>query len=116
LPLRGGARPARAQPQGATRRRATLLARGPWLIATSFAVYSGQWLAVIGFLPSIYTQDGISGGTTAVVTAFVRAIYPQAGISGATTGVLTARAAAVNMIGNIGSGRLLHRGTTPTTL
>ena len=61
----------------------------------SFAVYSGQWLAVIGFLPTIYTQ---------------------AGISGATTGVLTAVAAAVNMIGNIGSGRLLHRGVKPTTL
>ena len=63
--------------------------------ATSFAVYSGQWLAVIGFLPSIYTQ---------------------AGVSGAATGALTAGAAAVNMIGNIGSGRLLHRGVRPTTL
>ncbi len=75
--------------------RHTLSSRGVWLIATSFAVYSGQWLAVIGFLPAIYTQ---------------------AGISGATTGVLTAVAAAVNMIGNIGSGRLLHRGVKPTTL
>ena len=93
--LQAAAPAAPAQPHWATRLRATLLARGPWLIATSFAVYSGQWLAVIGFLPSIYTQ---------------------AGISGATTGVLTALAAAVNMIGNIGSGRLLHRGTTPTTL
>ena len=50
---------------------------------------------MIGFLPSIYTQ---------------------AGVSGAATGVLTALAAAVNMIGNIGSGRLLHRGARPTTL
>jgi MFS family permease len=79
----------------ALRLRETLGSRGPWLTATSFAVYSGQWLAVIGFLPSIYTQ---------------------AGISGAATGVLTALAAAVNMIGNIGSGRLLHRGVRPTTL
>ncbi|HVO08324.1 MAG TPA: MFS transporter [Burkholderiaceae bacterium] len=77
------------------RLRLTLGSRGPWLTATSFAFYSGQWLAVIGFLPSIYTQ---------------------AGISGAATGVLTALAAAVNMIGNIGSGRLLHRGARPTTL
>jgi MFS family permease len=75
--------------------RHTLSSRGVWLIAISFAVYSGQWLAVIGFLPSIYTQ---------------------AGVSGAATGVLTALAAAVNMIGNIGSGRLLHRGVKPTTL
>ncbi len=78
-----------------TRLRHTLSARGPWLIAASFALYSSQWLAVIGFLPSIYTQ---------------------AGIGGAATGALTALAAAVNMIGNIGSGRLLHRGARPTTL
>jgi MFS family permease len=78
-----------------TRLRHTLSARGPWLIAASFAVYSSQWLAVIGFLPSIYTQ---------------------AGIGGAATGALTALAAAVNMVGNIGSGRLLHRGARPTTL
>ncbi len=52
-------------------------------------MYSGQWLAVIGFLPAIYTQ---------------------AGVSGAATAVLTALAAAANMAGNIGSGRLLQRG------
>jgi MFS family permease len=79
----------------ATRLRRTLSARGPWLVAASFAAYSSQWLAVIGFLPSIYTQ---------------------AGIGGATTGALTALAAAVNMVGNIGSGRLLHRGAAPTAL
>jgi CP family cyanate transporter-like MFS transporter len=73
----------------------TLSSRGPWLIALSFAVYSGQWLAVIGFLPSIYAQ---------------------AGLSGTLTGVLTALAAAVNMVGNIGSGRLLQRGAQPQWL
>ncbi|HSW27832.1 MAG TPA: MFS transporter [Burkholderiaceae bacterium] len=78
-----------------TRLRHTLSSRVPWLIAASFAMYSSQWLAVIGFLPSIYTQ---------------------AGVSGAATGVLTALAAAVNMVGNIASGRLLHRGAKPTTL
>ena len=67
----------------------TLSAPGPWLVALSFAVYSSQWLAVIGFLPTIYLQ---------------------AGVSGATTGVLTALAAAVNMLGNMAAGRLLHRG------
>jgi len=73
----------------------TLSARGPWWLAISFSMYSGQWLAVIGFLPAIYTQ---------------------AGIGGAATGALTALAAAVNMAGNIGSGRLLHKGAKPTTL
>lgn len=71
------------------RLRETLSSTGPWLVALSFAMYSGQWLAVIGFLPSIYTQAGFSSESTALLTALV---------------------AAVNMIGNIASGRLLGRG------
>lgn len=77
------------------RLRQTLSARGPWLVALTFAVYAGQWLAVIGFLPTIYLQ---------------------AGLSGAATGVLTALAAAVNMAGNVVSGRLLQAGRPPTRL
>jgi MFS transporter, CP family, cyanate transporter len=73
----------------------TLASRGPWLVALSFAVYSGQWLAVIGFLPTIYAQAGVTGGVTAVLTALV---------------------AAVNMVGNIASGRLLSRGMRPQVL
>jgi MFS family permease len=65
-----------------------VLAPGPWLVALSFAVYSGQWLAVIGFLPSIYAQAGVAGGVSAVLTAL---------------------AAAVNIVGNLAAGRLLHR-------
>ncbi|HEX6020235.1 MAG TPA: MFS transporter [Burkholderiaceae bacterium] len=94
-PTTAAAPAATAQPRFGSRLLQTLGARGPWLAAASFAVYSGQWLAVIGFLPSIYTQ---------------------AGVSGAATGVLTALAAAVNMIGNIASGRLLHGGAKTTTL
>jgi MFS family permease len=77
------------------RLRLTLRAPGPWLVASSFAVYAGQWLAVIGFLPSIYLS---------------------AGLSGAMTGVLSAVAAAVNMAGNVASGRLQHAGVAPTRL
>ena len=77
------------------RLRQTLASPGPWLVAVSFAMYSGQWLAVIGFLPSIYVQSGIAG---------------------AAAGVLTAAVAAVNMAGNIGSGRLLQRGVAPSRL
>jgi len=77
------------------RLRLTLAARGPWLVAVAFAMYSGQWLAVIGFLPSIYLQSGIGG---------------------AAAGVLTAAVAAANMAGNIGSGRLLQRGVAPSRL
>jgi len=75
--------------------RQTLTAPGPWLVALSFAMYSGQWLAVIGFLPTIYAQAGFAAGATAVLTALV---------------------AAVNMVGNIVSGRLLTRGVRPQTL
>ena len=77
------------------RLRRTLAQPGPWLVAMTFAAYSGQWLAVIGFLPTIYLQ---------------------AGVSGAATGVLTAIVAATNMAGNIGAGRLLHRGIAPGRL
>ena len=73
----------------------TLSAPGPWLVALTFAVYAGQWLAVIGFLPTIYLQ---------------------AGVSGAATGVLTALAAAVNIGGNIAGGRLLQAGVPATRL
>jgi MFS family permease len=72
-----------------SRLRRTLGARGPWLVALSFAVYSGQWLAVIGFLPSVFVQGTSAGVWAAAPLALV---------------------AAVNMLGNMASGRLLQRG------
>lgn len=87
-----------AVPDGATalvathwrlRLRQTLGATGPWMVALCFAVYSGQWLAVVGFLPSIYAQAGVAAGVS---------------------GLLTALAAGANMVGNVGSGWLLGRG------
>jgi MFS family permease len=68
---------------------ATLGRPGPWLASSMFCVYSAQWLAMMGFLPSIYAQ---------------------AGVSGLMLGVLTAAAAAANIVGNVASGRLLHAG------
>lgn len=73
----------------------TLRARGPWLVALAFFLYSGQWLAVVGFLPTVYSQ---------------------AGVTGTALGVLTALAAGVNMAGNIGAGRWLARGARPGVL
>lgn len=67
----------------------TLRSAGPWRIALAFAMYSCQWLSVIGFLPSIYAQ---------------------AGLSAQVAGTLTALASLVNVTGNIAAGRLLHRG------
>ena len=69
--------------------RTTLGAANVWLVALIFGLYAGQWMAVIGFLPTIYAAQGI-GGTTA--------------------GLLTAVVAGANAIGNLAAGRLLHRG------
>ncbi len=74
------------------RLRVTLSSAGPWLVALAFAMYGSQWLAVIGFLPTIYAQSGMSLAEASALTALI---------------------AAVNAFGNIGSGRLLHAGMRP---
>lgn len=80
-------------PQGVgIRLRRTLSSPGPWLVALCFAMYSGQWLAVIGFLPSVYADMGLPGPWV---------------------GPATALAAAVNIVGNVGGGRLLQKGLPP---
>jgi len=69
--------------------RATLGSGGPWAVALAFAMYSSQWMAVIGFLPTVYAQ---------------------AGIAGTAAGALTALASLVNVAGNVSAGRLLQAG------
>jgi MFS family permease len=73
----------------ARRLQLTLSTGGPWLVALSFAVYSAQWLSVIGFLPSMYAQAGLASAWAGAATAF---------------------AALVNMTGNVAAGRLLQQG------
>ena len=82
----------RSGPGALSRLGGTLSAPGPWLVALMFGVYSSQWLAVIGFLPTIYAQSGQGG---------------------AWLGALTALAAAINMLGNLTGGRLLQAGWPP---
>jgi len=77
------------------RLRQTLSSPGPWLVALTFAVYSAQWLAVVGFLPTVYAQGGLGP---------------------AAAGAATALAAVVNMVGNIASGKLLQVGLRPRSL
>lgn len=81
--------------QDLQRLRQTLSHPGPWLVALIFSVYSAQWLSVVGFLPSIYAD---------------------AGLSAAWVGLLTALAALVNIVGNLASGRMLQRGWLPQHL
>lgn len=75
--------------------RATLGSTGPWAVALAFALYSSQWMAVIGFLPTVYAA---------------------AGVTGASAGALTALASLVNVSGNLSAGRLLHAGWAPHRL
>ncbi|MFT4267172.1 MAG: MFS transporter, partial [Xenophilus sp.] len=74
---------------------ATLRAGGPWCVALAFGVYSAQWMSVIGFLPTVYAQAGLPALATALLTAL---------------------AASLNMVGNIGAGRLLQAGWPPGRL
>ncbi len=67
----------------------TLRSRSPWLLSLAFAVYSSQWLAVIGFLPTVYAELGVASGMA---------------------GFLSACVALANVVGNVLSGRLLQRG------
>jgi len=79
----------------AGRLRDTVRASGPWKVALAFAVYSSQWMAVIGFLPAIYAEAGVPAGWNAGLTAL---------------------AAAMNMVGNVMGGRLLQAGLAPHRL
>lgn len=73
----------------------TLKSENIWLVALCFAFYAGQWISVIGFLPTIYSLGGISGPTA---------------------GLLTALVAGSNAVGCFGAGALLHRGFTVRSL
>lgn len=84
-----------ASPSGGALIAVTLRSPAVWLMAMAFALYSGQWLAVVGFLPSIYAQAGVGGHWVAGLTAL---------------------AAAVNIVGNVTAGRLLGRGVQPLVL
>jgi MFS transporter, CP family, cyanate transporter len=95
VPARIDKRMASGTSGASTRIARTLRAGGPWLASVAFATYSAQWLAVIGFLPTIYAQSGLPTSYAAIATAF---------------------AAAANMLGNIASGRFLQRGTPAAVL
>jgi MFS family permease len=70
----------------------TLSLGGPWCVAGCFSVYSCQWMAVIGFMPTLYAHAG----------------YPVS-----WTPWLTALVAGSNLLGNVASGQLLSRGVQP---
>lgn len=70
----------------------TLRSSGPWLVAISFMVYAGQWIAIVGFLPTV---------------------YQAAGVSAQLAGLLTALVSMANIVGNVSAGQLQYAGWTP---
>ena len=80
-----------ARPPAANLLRLRLVWRTPqvWRVALAFACYSGQWLVIIGFLPTLLQTGGMSAGLA---------------------GTIAAIASAVNIVGNIAGGRLLQKG------
>lgn len=84
-----------ALPSWRARLSRILSTRSTWFVGIAFAMYSGQWMAIIGFLPTIYTDAGTS--TT-------------------TAGLLTALAALVNISGNLYAAFLIHRGAKPQAI
>jgi len=75
--------------------RQTMRALGPWLVATCFLFYAGQFTAIFSFLPSIYQSAGLSAQWSATLTAL---------------------AVMASMIGNLAAGFLLHRGVSRAAL
>ena len=75
--------------------KATLKHPPAWGLACLFALYTGQWFSLVGFLPTIYQQHQISVSHT---------------------GFLTASIALVNAVGTFGCGILLQRGFRPQYL
>lgn len=67
----------------------TVVTRPPWIIGMVFACYTAQWMAVLGFLPSIYRSAGLDGP------------WP---------GILSAVVGGVNAIGALSAGPLIQRG------
>ncbi|MFW6187388.1 MAG: MFS transporter [Actinomycetota bacterium] len=88
--------PAHAAVHGVRQRLVlTLRAPGPWLVALVFGLYTAQWNGVVQFLPSVYAEAGIGASAAAGLSAL---------------------AAGVNVVGNLGAGRALHRGVRPVVL
>ncbi|EMY32474.1 hypothetical protein D477_019973 [Arthrobacter crystallopoietes BAB-32] len=82
-------------PAAARRIGVTVRSAKPWIAGLVFACYTVQWMAVVGFLPTIYEQNGVTG------------IWP---------GILSAVVGGLNAVGAVATAPLLQRGATPRRL
>ncbi|XUL93641.1 CynX/NimT family MFS transporter [Streptomyces galilaeus] len=86
---RDGAGGARGATAALARIGRTVRAPAPWTAGLVFACYTLPWMAVVGFLPTVYRDGGMTGS------------WP---------GVLSAVVGGVNAVGSIGTATLLKRG------
>lgn len=63
-----------------------------WIAGVVFGCYTIQWMAVVGFLPTIYGQSGLTGTTPGMISACVGGLNAVGAI---LTGLLLQRGAAV---------------------
>ena len=84
-----------APPKALALVRETLTSKNVWLVALCALAYSSQWIAVVGFLPTIYVAEGYSGTMAGFMAALV---------------------GGANVIGSLGGGRLVHKGFQPHNL
>lgn len=68
----------------------TVRALPPWGIAIVFACYSLQWGALIGFLPTIFAENGVDALLAGIATAIVAGVN---GVGNVLTGILLQRGA-----------------------
>ncbi|NKX56543.1 MFS transporter [Arthrobacter mobilis] len=73
----------------------TVRSAKPWVAGVVFGCYTIQWMAVVGFLPTIYEHNGVAG------------IWP---------GILSAVVGGLNAVGAIATAPLLQRGVTARRL
>ena len=67
----GQSRGAGSAAAAARRISATVRSPRPWIAGLAFACLTIQWMTVVGFLPTIYAQNGLRGIWPGVLTAVV---------------------------------------------
>lgn len=66
-----------------------------WIAGVVFGCYTIQWMAVVGFLPTIYAERGLNGAHAGLLTAIVGGLN---GVGAVTTGMLLQRGAAARTL------------------
>lgn len=66
-----------------------------WIAGLVFGCYTIQWMAVVGFLPTVYGQSGLTGTPPGILSAIVGGLN---GVGAIATGVLLHRGAPARLL------------------